>query len=65
MIDDQRLLDELQSLARQKVEAVATLRRIEGAEQMVRHLLGKLHESPAGVGGPGANGAVAEPTSAD
>ena len=41
VIDENVLINELQSLARQKADAQALLARLDGAEQVVRHLLAK------------------------
>ena len=43
------LLGELRSLETQKAEQVAQVHRIEGAEQMIRHLLAKAQATQAGI----------------
>lgn len=44
MIDQAELVNELEALAAQRAEAQAQLQRIDGAEQVVRHLIAKLHQ---------------------
>lgn len=47
MLNESDLTTELQALAAQRAEATAQLARIDGAEQMARHLLGKLADRRA------------------
>ncbi len=46
----QHLEGELQHLANQKAEAQAKIIRIEGAEQMCRHLIQKFNEAATATG---------------
>ncbi len=59
-VDMQILLNELQSLERQKAETTATLNRIEGAERMCRHLLERGNQTAAEAVVAGRNGNVTE-----